>query len=247
MPHRRRSDGALDVEHLADLVRDALQAAGVERPALFKRTKNRLRFRAHDLRGTFVTLALANGKTETWVADRTGHKSSQMIARYRQAAREASELDLGWLAPLDTAIRELLTDKVSGIVNGEGSTRSGATSAAPKSASDVDDLCTRRDLNSHGFTRRNLNRRGRLRTNVNRIDPSRYERGLEPSWRRSGQFPTLFRRYFGSWTERGSARRATRARPSLVTVLPSQLPLQVLCDDADRDDDPVPFFGARHG
>jgi integrase len=37
--------------------------------------------RVHDLRATFVTVSLANGKTETWVQDRTGHKSTLMIAR----------------------------------------------------------------------------------------------------------------------------------------------------------------------
>jgi integrase len=40
---------------------------------VLNKTANRAQFRAHDLRGTFVTLALANGKSETWVADRTGH------------------------------------------------------------------------------------------------------------------------------------------------------------------------------
>jgi phosphoribosylaminoimidazole-succinocarboxamide synthase len=54
-----------------------------------------------------VTLALANGKTESWVMDRTGHKSSGMINRYRQAARFASELNLGTLQPLDQAIPDL--------------------------------------------------------------------------------------------------------------------------------------------
>ena len=63
--------------------------------------------RAHDLRGTFVTLALADSRSETWVADRTGHRTSQMINRYRRAARSAMELGLGPLAPLDYAIREL--------------------------------------------------------------------------------------------------------------------------------------------
>jgi hypothetical protein len=58
----------------------------------------------HDLRGTLVTLSLANGKSETWVADRTGHTSSQMINRYRRAARSAQELELGELHPLDVAI-----------------------------------------------------------------------------------------------------------------------------------------------
>ena len=63
--------------------------------------------RVHDLRGTFVTQSLANGRTETWVMDRTGHTTSAMIGRYRRAARSASELGLGPLAPLVHAIPEL--------------------------------------------------------------------------------------------------------------------------------------------
>ena len=62
----------------------------------------------HDLRATFVTVSLANGKTETWVADRTGHRSGAMINRYRRAARTWAELGLGSLAPLDEAIPESL-------------------------------------------------------------------------------------------------------------------------------------------
>jgi integrase len=92
---------------LAAQLREHLQAAGVDRASLFQHNETRLRIRAHDLRATFVTLALANGRTETWVADRTGHKTSDMINRYRRAARTAAELGLGWLAPLDTAIPEL--------------------------------------------------------------------------------------------------------------------------------------------
>jgi hypothetical protein len=44
-------------------------------------------------------LNLAAGRTETWIADRTGHKSSDMINRYRHVARTAAELGLGGLAP----------------------------------------------------------------------------------------------------------------------------------------------------
>jgi hypothetical protein len=94
-------------QHLADLFREHLRLAGVERPQLFERTAKRRPVRAHDLRATFVTLALATGRTETWVADRTGHRSSQMIARYRRSARLVSELGLGWLGPLDELIPEL--------------------------------------------------------------------------------------------------------------------------------------------
>lgn len=91
---------------LARLLRADLKKAGVGRPILFESSDQRQQLRAHDLRGTFVTLALANGKTETWVADRTGHKSSKMIYRYRRAARQAAELNLGWLHPLHKAIPE---------------------------------------------------------------------------------------------------------------------------------------------
>src|SRR5436305_11394644 len=82
--------------------------------------KERMQIRVHDLRGTFVTLALANGKSESWISDRTGHRSSQMIARYKRNARTFAELHLGTLAALNAAIPELA------IAHGlptEGSTR----------------------------------------------------------------------------------------------------------------------------
>ncbi|HMY21675.1 MAG TPA: tyrosine-type recombinase/integrase, partial [Polyangium sp.] len=85
--------------HLAD--------AGIDRANLFERTKARQPIRIHDTRATFITIMLANGKSEAWVQDRTGHKSSQMINRYRRAARTAAELALGNLAPLYQAIPEL--------------------------------------------------------------------------------------------------------------------------------------------
>jgi hypothetical protein len=46
----------------------------------------------------------AAGRSETWVADRTGHRSSVMINAYRRASRHAAELGLGELAPLDRAL-----------------------------------------------------------------------------------------------------------------------------------------------
>jgi integrase len=89
---------------LAEAFRADLAKAQVNRPELFVRSAARRPIRAHDLRATFVTLALANGKTETWVMDRTGHRSSVMINTYRRAARTAAELGLGELAPLDGAL-----------------------------------------------------------------------------------------------------------------------------------------------
>jgi integrase len=97
----------IDWEHLAARLREHLKMAGLSRQELFNSTTARQRLRAHDLRGTFVTLALASGKTETWVMDRTGHTTSMMLNKYRRAARSAAELGLGWLAPLDLVMPAL--------------------------------------------------------------------------------------------------------------------------------------------
>lgn len=91
----------------ADTFRGHLQAAGIGRVDLFERTSKREHIWAHDLRGTFVTLSLAAGKTETWVQDRTGHTTNAMLARYRRLARTAREVGLGALQPLDEAIPEI--------------------------------------------------------------------------------------------------------------------------------------------
>jgi len=98
---------AFDNRKLAMALRSDLEAAGVKRRELHEKGEYTAKLRTHDLRGTFVTLSLANGKTETWVADRTGHKSSTMINGYRRLARSARELGLGPLKPLDQAIPEL--------------------------------------------------------------------------------------------------------------------------------------------
>lgn len=94
---------------LPALLHRHLRAIGLheERPELFVTTAERRRIRVHDLRGTFVTIALANGKSEHWISDRTGHKSSVMIARYKRNARTFAELNLGALERLDYAIPEL--------------------------------------------------------------------------------------------------------------------------------------------
>jgi hypothetical protein len=97
----------INVDRLAERFRDHLKAAGIERPTLFDNNAARRRIRAHDLRATFITIALAIGRSERWVADRTGHRSSAMIARYYRAARTAAELGLGDLSPLDEALPDL--------------------------------------------------------------------------------------------------------------------------------------------
>lgn len=93
----------------ASVLRGHLKLIGLdqERPELFENNDVRFPIRVHDLRGTFVTLSLANGATESWISDRTGHRSSQMINKYKRAARTAAELNQGTLDPLDKAVPEL--------------------------------------------------------------------------------------------------------------------------------------------
>ena len=102
-----------EIEELARLLRRRLWEAEVRRVELHTKGENRGRLRAHDLRGTFVTLSLSNGRSEAWVQDRTGHTSSAMLNRYRRAARTASELGLGGLAPLVEAISELRDSSIA--------------------------------------------------------------------------------------------------------------------------------------
>ncbi len=120
--HVFERDGALDSKKLSQTLRADLRAAGVDREHIFATGGNRLPLRVHDLRATFVTLNLAAGKSETWVTDRTGHKSSAMVARYKRKARQWSEAALGVLSPLDRAIPELAAkdDAPSGGAGGGG-------------------------------------------------------------------------------------------------------------------------------
>lgn len=97
----------MNVDRLAESFRADLGRAKITRRELFVDNEKRGKIRAHDLRATFVTISLAAGKTETWVADRTGHRSSMQIANYRRTARTAAELGHTSLAPLDQAIPEL--------------------------------------------------------------------------------------------------------------------------------------------
>ena len=104
---RTREDGRVDRFDLADGLRRALVMAGFKRPQIFERTETRLPLRAHDLRASFVTVNLALGKNEAWITDRTGHRSSQMIYRYKRQARAHAELNLGGFTPLHEAIPEV--------------------------------------------------------------------------------------------------------------------------------------------
>jgi len=115
------SGNKIDRYEAARELRARLREAGIEREELFEQTKERIAFRAHDLRGTFVTIKLALGKSEAWITDRTGHTTSAMIYRYKRAARSAADLQLGDFAPLHEAIPELR--RLGSTLAGVGSSR----------------------------------------------------------------------------------------------------------------------------
>lgn len=95
-------------DRLAEELRDDLAVAKVARvDELRKETDTHDALDVHDLRASFVTVALANDKSERWICDRTGHKSHSMIERYRRQARTFAELHVGDWTPLDEAIPEL--------------------------------------------------------------------------------------------------------------------------------------------
>lgn len=94
-----------DITQVARRLRRLLVDAKVTRRDLHTPTGNRRRLRAHDLRATFCTLALADGRSDQWVMQRTGHTTSAMLERYRRPARSVRELELGWFAPLPTALK----------------------------------------------------------------------------------------------------------------------------------------------
>ena len=85
---------------IATRLRDGLKLAGVTRTELFESTEHTGKMRAHDLRATFVTVSLAEGKNDTWIRDRTAHKTMTMVDRYRRAARQFEELNVGSLVDL---------------------------------------------------------------------------------------------------------------------------------------------------
>lgn len=87
-----------------------------------------------------LTLALANGKTEAWVTQRTGHTTSAMLNRYRRDAEAIGELNLGWFTPLHEAIPELAAlapdSGVQAAQKGAAKAESSAESSAPSFADD---------------------------------------------------------------------------------------------------------------
>lgn len=109
-----------DVAHddLAERFREHLWDAGVQRRELHAQTSERRPIRVHDLRGSFVTIALAHGANEDWVMRRTGHTTSAMLSRYRRQIEHAREIDLQWYADLGRCLSGELRSGLEGVARG---------------------------------------------------------------------------------------------------------------------------------
>lgn len=94
----------VEKKDIASTFREHLTLAGVYRRALHQSTAERRPLRVHDLRGSFVTIALANGCNEDWVMQRTGHTTSAMLAKYRRQVDYARDAELTWWQPLDKCL-----------------------------------------------------------------------------------------------------------------------------------------------
>jgi len=95
-------------EREARVLRDDLELAKVDRPTLLGKGGDNVQpLRFHDLRATFVTWAMREGRGDGWISDRTGHLAPEMRARYARAARTLSDLDYKPFPEIDKAIPEL--------------------------------------------------------------------------------------------------------------------------------------------
>jgi integrase len=104
-------------EREARLLRDDLTAAKIERLTLFGEGGDNVQpMRFHDLRATFVTWAMREGKGDGWISDRTGHLTPEMRARYARAARTLSDLDYKPFPDIASAIPEL-TERPANVVS----------------------------------------------------------------------------------------------------------------------------------
>ncbi len=99
-------DVPINTDHMARKIRAHLENSEVKRPRLFSKGTNTLRFGTHGFRHSFATRSLANGKTDDWVRQRTGHTTDELLT-YRESAKSLQELHLGELTPLVDAIPEL--------------------------------------------------------------------------------------------------------------------------------------------
>jgi len=92
----------------AQVLRADLRTVGVTRAILFSDAANVEPLRFHDCRSTFCTWARRAGRSDAWIAERTGHRlSGTMIDRYTRQAQTLEDLDYDAFPDLSVAVAEL--------------------------------------------------------------------------------------------------------------------------------------------
>lgn len=86
---------------------DDVRDAGVRRKSITEGADGIGQLRVHDLRATFVTLALRAGKSLKWITTRTGHESLGVMQVYDRLVQDAEEHHLqAWFEPMARSIPE---------------------------------------------------------------------------------------------------------------------------------------------
>jgi integrase len=99
---KRLTVGAVRKRFTKDLI-----AAGVTRSTILRGADGIEPLRVHDLRATFITLALRMGRSLKWIMTRTGHEDFATLKVYDRLVEDANEHHLpAWLSPMAAAIPE---------------------------------------------------------------------------------------------------------------------------------------------
>jgi integrase len=89
-------------------LRSDLRLAGVTRQSLLEPSDGAEPLRVHDLRASFITLALRAGRSHKWIMTRTGHEKLGTLSIYDRLVEDANEHHLpAWFAPMAQSIPEL--------------------------------------------------------------------------------------------------------------------------------------------
>jgi integrase len=106
----RAADIGCEPKRLATELRVDLKTAKITRSILFEEDAPNVEpLRFHDLRSTFCTWARREGKSDTWISERTGHEpTGDMINRYDRGAQTLADLDYAPFPDVSRAVPELV-------------------------------------------------------------------------------------------------------------------------------------------
>lgn len=126
---KRLSPVTVRKRFLQDLTR-----AGITRRSILEGGDGIDALRVHDLRASFVTLALRAGRDLKWIMTRTGHETLGVLQVYDRLVQDANEHHLPkWFSPMAQAIPELRPRRQGGPSVGQTAESSGFVASNPRS------------------------------------------------------------------------------------------------------------------